>query len=254
MKKGPKQKIFPGDCFESKNYGSFQIISYEDSKNVVIEFEDNTVVRTRAAEILSGTVKNPNFPTVFGIGFIGQGPSNCSEDGRISKCYNVWSAMLSRCYNTKRGGLQSYSECKVSDTWHNYQNFSLWFRDNYIEDWELDKDFLVKNNKVYSPETCCFLPKELNNIFRKKRRTSKQIKLPRGVQKLPSGNYEASSSFEGIRKYLGVYPTPEAAWIVVKSFVEGKILTLSEKYKSKLSDSVYSALLRYQYPPYDDGE
>lgn len=254
MKKGPKQKIFQGDCFESKHYGKFQIISYENSKNVVIEFDDGTIVQTQASGVLSGSVKNPNLPTVFGIGFIGQGDASCGENGRISKCYNVWSAMLSRCYNTKRDGLQSYYGCRVSDPWHNYQNFSSWFKGNYVEGWELDKDLLVRNNKVYSPEACCFLPKELNNIFRKKRQTSKQIKLPRGVQKLPSGKYEAASSFNGERKYLGSYSLVEDAWSVVKAFVEDKVLILSDKYKSQLNPTVYSALIGYEYHPYDDGE
>jgi hypothetical protein len=39
------------------------------------------------------------------------------------------------------------------------------------QDWEgkeLDKDILVPNNKVYSPDTCVFIDKKVNQLFSKK--------------------------------------------------------------------------------------
>ena len=34
-----------------------------------------------------------------------------------------------------------------------------------MEGWQLDKDILIKGNKIYSPDTCCFVPSEINNLF-----------------------------------------------------------------------------------------
>ena len=29
----------------------------------------------------------------------------------------------------------------------------------------MDKDILVKHNKIYSPDTCMFVPQTINNLF-----------------------------------------------------------------------------------------
>ena len=58
----------------------------------------------------------------------------------------------------------SYIGCKVCEEWLNFQNFARWIYDNKYEcdDLELDKDLLIKGNKIYSPNTCCLLPHEIN--------------------------------------------------------------------------------------------
>ena len=38
----------------------------------------------------------------------------------------------------------------------------------YKEGYSLDKDILVKGNKIYSPETCCFVPQDVNILFTKR--------------------------------------------------------------------------------------
>lgn len=45
-----------------------------------------------------------------------------------------------------------------------FSNFLKWFNGNYIKGYALDKDILIKGNKVYSPETCCFVPYEINTL------------------------------------------------------------------------------------------
>ena len=60
-------------------------------------------------------------------------------------------------------------DCSVYEGWHNFQNFAKWYEDNYYEIEEeqmhLDKDILVKGNKVYSPDTCVFVPETINGLF-----------------------------------------------------------------------------------------
>ena len=53
----------------------------------------------------------------------------------------------------------------VCEEWHNYQNFAEWFNKNYISGYELDKDLLSNNDKIYSPCTCVFIPKLLNKFM-----------------------------------------------------------------------------------------
>lgn len=65
----------------------------------------------------------------------------------------------------------TYVGVKVCDEWLDYQNFADWFDEQvrsgaYKSGWHLDKDVLSpKGGKVYSPDTCIFLPKDLNNIL-----------------------------------------------------------------------------------------
>lgn len=63
--------------------------------------------------------------------------------------------------------------------------------------WALDKDILVKGNKIYSPETCCFVPQEINNLFTK--RKSCRGTLPIGVKYIKE-NKKFSASFSRNKK------------------------------------------------------
>ena len=83
--------------------------------------------------------------------------------------YKAWYSMLRRCYDATKGvEFKAYEGCTVSDTFKTYSNFKKWCHSqvgfNNIG-WHLDKDLLVKGNKVYSPETCCFLPPEINILI-----------------------------------------------------------------------------------------
>ena len=90
-------------------------------------------------------------------------------NGKIEKFYKVWQSMLSRCYDPKYHNRNpAYIGCKVCKEWYSLTAFKKWFDKNYIEDYELDKDILIEGNKLYSPDTCCFVPKEINRLFENK--------------------------------------------------------------------------------------
>lgn len=67
-------KVNQDDVFENA-YGTFKVINYVNSRNVLIEWQDSYKhqVWTTASNIYNGHNKNPYFPLVFGIGFIGVG-------------------------------------------------------------------------------------------------------------------------------------------------------------------------------------
>ena len=93
------------------------------------------------------------------------GISDIHCDKRI---YNLWYQMLRRCYDTeqhKRSRGSSYSDCEVSERWMTLSNFArdiqrLKGYKSWISGKEycLDKDTKVKGNRIYSRETCCFIP------------------------------------------------------------------------------------------------
>lgn len=73
------------------------------------------------------------------------------------KYYRDWKNMLKRCYCSTGEYLGNVS---VSESWLTLSNFKSWFEQNYVEGYVLDKDIL--SGKVYSENTCLYIPKELN--------------------------------------------------------------------------------------------
>jgi hypothetical protein len=93
-----------------------------------------------------------------GTGFVGVGKYKTSIKQKPTKMYSVWKSMLRR-----------YKDCSVDSQWCNFQVFAKWHEKNYnpetMKGWHLDKDILVKGNKIYSPKTCCFVPFQINSLF-----------------------------------------------------------------------------------------
>ena len=112
----------------------------------------------------------------------------------------------------------------------------------------LDKDILFKHNKIYSPDTCVFVPQTINNLFTKTNK--KRGEYPIGVSYYKRyDNYTASMSVmeNGIKKHktLGYFNTPEDAFQKYKLEKEKYIKDIAEKYKDKISNAVYNALINY---------
>lgn len=168
---------------------------------------------------------------------------NIKEKDIIEKSYKQWASMLHRCYDGKE---KNYLDCSVCDKWLTYSAFKEWHDKHYIEDWQLDKDLLKKGNKVYSPETCCFVPQEINKMLTKT--NAKRGDLPIGVTstKYKYKKYRAQISLEGMKVNLGYFPTKEGAFAVYKIAKEGLLKGCAEYWKDKLEPRVYEALYNYR--------
>ena len=83
----------------------------------------------------------------------------------ICPFYKTWTNMIKRCYSIKTQNNQpTYIGCTVSDEWLTFSVFKKWMESQYWEGKQLDKDLLVEGNKVYSPETCVFVTRMVNNF------------------------------------------------------------------------------------------
>lgn len=162
------------------------------------------------------------------------------------KSYRKWKSMLNRCYSVYyHKNKPTYIDCKVCDEWHIFSNFKKWFDANYIEGCHLDKDILVKGNKLYSPDTCCFIPAQINSLFTK--RNKDRGTLPIGVA-LHDSKYQAHFCGRGKLNHLGTFDTPEEAFYAYKKAKEQYIKELAEKYfqEGKITEKVYNALMKYE--------
>lgn len=168
---GRQSIIKVGDVFQTNNCGRVVVMEYHDKSHVIVKFENTGYVkRTHAKSLKDGQVKNPYHPSVYGVGYLGEGVKT-RIDGVVSRFYVLWKGMLARCYsqifqNTK----PSYIGCTVCDRWHNYQNFyqdiqslpcyEIWL--DPVNNYQLDKDIKFPGNKIYSPESCMFVPESVN--------------------------------------------------------------------------------------------
>lgn len=171
---------------------------------------------------------------------------SCNKDEITAKAYKIWGAMFRRC-NSPIGSKHNpaYHDCFVCDGWHYFSNFLSWFKDNYIKGYALDKDILVKGNKMYSPETCCFVPIEINSLLTN-RRNHRGNAL--GTFKTKNGTFQAHCSMRGKMVHLGTFKTEKEAFATYKQSKESYIKEVAQDYfeRGLITQKVYNALLNYK--------
>ena len=224
---------------------SCEIIEYIAWDNCKVLLDGNIIIENvRYESFNKGMIKNHYKKSVYGIGYLGEGKYKTSFNGKHTKYYTKWRSMLGRCYDEIQSS-STYGAVTVCEEWHNFQNFAEWFYENYIESFELDKDIICSDCKIYSPETCCFVPQEINKLFTK--RDNKRGALPIGVCSSGHNTFIAQFSFgTGKQKYLGSFNTFEEAFQVYKVAKEQYIKEVADKWKGLISENVYQAMYGYQ--------
>lgn len=157
-----------GSVYSSNSCGDFKIVNHEVSNSVDVEFLSTGYKASfTPRNITDGGVKDKLHPSVFGVGFFGDGLHRSRDHGGVSKAYRAWTGMLERCYCPKLQKKHPTYACVTAiKDWHNFQNFAEWFGRNYIDGSHLDKDINQRGvkYKVYSPETCVFVSSKDNSV------------------------------------------------------------------------------------------
>jgi hypothetical protein len=237
-----------GEKYNINEGGFCEIVEYFNASNCTIQFNDGNILSNVKYDVIKrGKIKNYYRKSVLGVGFLGYGVYKVSIDKEHTLYYQKWVSMLQRCYCEKTQQKQpTYRGCSVDESWLNFQNFAGWFEQNwkpYMKGWHLDKDILIKGNKVYSPETCCFVPIEINSLLTK--RQNARGKYPIGVIK-----YRKEFVFQcwvnGCNKISKVFKTPEEAFYEYKLIKEKEIKRVANIWKDKITEQVYQALINYE--------
>lgn len=63
-----KEEFAFGTQFKTNSSGVCTVIKYENASNVYVMFEDGTFVKVSSGNLRAGSVKNPNKPSIFGVG------------------------------------------------------------------------------------------------------------------------------------------------------------------------------------------
>ncbi len=206
-----------GDRFKN-NLGNWcEVLQVNKWDDVIVRFENTSTVKSFQADALKrGVFHDPYNKTYWGFGYIGCG----KYSGKTHKsAFNTWMHMVERCYDTncKPYNLYGGKGVIVSDEWSDFQVFAEWFETNKIDGWHMDKDYLQPFSRVYSKETCAFIPPAVNGLFTGYHTDIKNM----GVGLTKSGTWYAACTIEGKQQYLGVS----------KTWLEAKTKYLHEKRK-----------------------
>lgn len=234
-----------------------KIIEYNNSTDIFVEFQDEnkTIVNTQYCNFKSGSIKNPYYPSVYGIGITGIKYPR-SKNCKVTREYDTWIHMLQRSIDNKCKERQpSYGVVSCCEEWLNYETFYEWLHSQSNFDkwysgkrWALDKDILNKGNKIYSPENCCLIPQNVNCLFLK--REAERGKYPIGVSYRKDGFLASCHNpFTNKREELGYYSTPENAFYFgYKPYKEDIIKKVAEIEfdKGNITEKCYNAMMNYE--------
>ena len=238
-----------GKVCKSKSSGDFKILKYNDKKNVEIQFLKTGYRKVaEMKEVRNGKVKDPYSPSVCGVGILGtKYPS--TVNGVITKEYDLWQNMLRRCYSdSSKKKHPTYEGCGVSDNFKSFEYFYEWCQKQIgfgVASFELDKDLLAKGNKIYSEDSCIFIPKEVNSLLIKSV-ASRGVYLIGVCWSKTHKTFKAQvSKNKGKSEHLGYFATELEAFNAYKVAKESFIKEQANKYKSQIDERAYEALMNY---------
>ena len=247
---GVSYKDCVGVVCKSKSSGDFKIVKYNHARDVEVRFlKTGFEMVARLDHIRSGLIKDPYSPSVGGVGITGT-KYPIRVNSVQTKEYVLWCHMLQRCYSTTlKKQRPTYMGCEVSDNFKSYEYFYEWCNrqvgfDN--EGWHLDKDLLIKENKVYSESACIFIPQEINSMLLKS--DKKRGKHLIGVcwHKKGKAFMASVNRNKGESEYLGLFNTEIEAFNAYKKAKEAFVKEQAEKWKGQIDDRAYEALVKYE--------
>ena len=170
---------------------------------------------------------------VYNKGIYTKGKYNTIND---KNAYKTWKNILQRCYDEKTlTKYPSYKGCEICNYWIYFQNFADWYYQNYIDGYTLDKDILG-DGKLYSPETCCFVPNHINNLLH----TNKHI-----INLNKENKYRVRINTLTIkRKHIGYFDNKEDAQIAYNKAKRDAIDEILKFYdiNDKISNAIINKL------------
>ena len=191
-----------------------------------------------------------NKPTVCGMGIVGYKYGVTNGDGIHCAEYVYWKSMLNRCnsklYKSRR---PTYEVCTISENFKHYEYFYEWCNKQIgfsVDDFQLDKDLLVKGNKIYSEETCLFLPKEVNTLLTRREALRGEYLIGVYWSNTNKAFVARVAKNKGKQEYLGSFKTELEAFNAYKKAKESFVKEQAEKWKGKIDDRAYNALMNYQ--------
>lgn len=185
----------------------------------------------------------------FRVGFYNNGKGDFRVNRNLPS-YNAWHGMMMRCYCEKfNKDKLSYKDCVVCNEWHNLFIFDKWYRENFYsipdQRMELDKDIIQKGNKIYSPDTCVFVPQRINTLIINAKRIRGEFPIGVYYDKQKK-RFIANMNYNGRNLKIKQCKTPIEAFFWYKTYKEAYIKQVADEYKEVIPTLLYSALYNWK--------
>lgn len=247
-----------GKIFRSNKYGDYKVVTYVDCKQIEVEFI-STGFRVWAAskEVRRGAVRDLLAKSVYGVGYVGvgeyEGTTLINGKKKNSPAYEVWIGILKRCYsenaNTRKRH-STYADVSVCEEWLCFQNFAKWYYNNLpsYSSPEVDKDLRVIGSRVYSPETCSFVPVEINALFtgpKDNRELQRGVHFCNTKKLLIVQLQEGAKTKSGNKKqtYYGSFSSQEEAFAAYFREKKRHVIEVANRNIDKIHPEVYHNLV-----------
>lgn len=229
------------------------IVEYRNCHDLDVLFPEYNY---RLNHVTYGEIKRqslvcPYEKRIYNKGYFGVGEFKSCDNSKTTDEYVDWYDMLKRVYDIKYLTKHtSYIGTELYEDWHNFQLFAQWRKENYYEipnqKMCLDKDILTKGNKLYSPDTCIYVPQNINKLFTKSDKIRGEY--PIGVYLFTKNmKYKAQcNNGRGKTIHLGYFDTPEEAFNQYKKYKEHIIKEVADEYKEYIPHQLYQAMYDYR--------
>lgn len=241
-----------GQVFSTKQYGDVTVVRYYNNQHLTVEFQQTgTLCSARLANLHKGKLADPfaerKAKLIRGNGYPGIGKFRQVSH---TDAYDLWSNMLNRCYNPDmRKNTESYKGCTVCEEWLNFQNFADWYYKQIREPgYSLDKDILLKGNRLYHPDRCAMIPPNINILFASRKAGRGQYPIGVYYAKDCTRNPFTARCSDGTGRsvYLGAFPSQAEAFHAYKAYKENLIKQKADEYRERMDPRVYEAMMKYE--------
>lgn len=240
-----------GQVFKSNSYGDYTLLEYVGYTKCLVEFNlTKHRLWTDAKSVREGAVKDPYYPSVHGVGHLGEGqyPAKYTRKGKYynSPAYEVWDSKLKNCYgNSKRSHI--YADVTFCKEWLNYQNFAKWFYEQvklYGKGGYVDKDLLFLGNREYSPQMCVYVPPAINSLFGGTSGNINGVHFCNNKKKWVAQIQRGELTAQGKKKqsYLGGFDNKEEADATYYKAKVEHVKSVALKYQDKIHPALFYKL------------
>lgn len=185
---------------------------------------------------------------IYGVGLNSKTKYPSTRHGKHTAGYRAWRNMLERCYSAKlHFEKPTYLNASMSSDFFDFQDFANWYYNHPYSEigYDLDKDILIPGNKVYSPDTCCFIPHELNSLLTDSGKS--RGRYPQGVKlDKRSGKFTCQINKNGKIRHIGTFLTCDDAYEAYKLAKEEYVKERALEWRDAIASDVFNALMRWR--------